>query len=966
MLRRRIPLVLMGLLAVLAVTLAACGSDDPTPTTAPAPTPTTGAPVPTPTTAPGATPTTGAPAPASTPRPSPMPTPEPEPSAARLADSGTVVLVALGEMNGSGQTGWAMLAGQGAQTLVDVTLLPGTASSELIHIHTGACGDGLGGVVHGLTNVDAGGRSTTTVEATLASLTSGGFAVNAHDSTNPSVYTACGNIPIDGDYTTITLHPDNDSAQTGYATLAARDDQTEVVVSLAEGERESGLIHIHTGACGDGLGGVAFGLTTLANGTSVTTIDAALGSLRTGGFAVNAHDASDPTVYTACGNIALAEVTMVSLLEENGSGQSGWAVLTAAGDRTLVAVSLGAGTLESNLIHIHEGSCGPLLGGVVHSLASVADGSSVTAVEASLADLLAGGFAVNAHDAADPSVYTACGNVPAGADTRTLLLGEQNDSGQRGMATLSARGAVTDVVLRVFPGALESELAHIHGGGCGADLGGVVHPLTKVTGGVSVTEVGASLAELLTGAFAVNVHKKGEGSVYTTCGKVPLTDAVALALGEMNDSGQTGHVLLTPSTGRTRIEVTLSPGTLVSELIHVHTGTCADLGGVVYPLTSVDAGGSSVTTVSVPLGRLMTGGFAINAHEKDNPSVYTACGTVPSAGETVTVGLDEDNASGQRGFATLTGRGAQTEVVVWLSSGVRSSGPVHIHNGSCGDDLGGVAHGLTSLDGSGFSVTTVDAGLQGLLAGPFAINAHETADASIYTACGNVPAPAAGLSVTLQVTPSRDNTLYEAPFPASNGAGQQLFAGSTGDGDLRRALLAFDIVGQVPAGSRIQSVTLTLNLDRTAGGSNPVALHRVLASWGEGLSDAGGQEGGGTMPQPGDVTWTERFFGGAPWTAEGGDFDAVASASTEVASGGDFTWDSTTALVADLQGWLDNPSLNHGWVLVGGEDSSRTSKRFKSRENPDVGGRPTLTITHAPPARDELLAGASLLGDPDY
>ena len=53
-------------------------------------------------------------------------------------------------------------------------------------------------------------------------------------------------------------------------------------------------------------------------------------------------------------------------------------------------------------------------------------------------------------------------------------------------------------------------------------------------------------------------------------------------------------------------------------------------------------------------------------------------------------------------------------------------------------------------------------------------------------------------------------------------------------------------------------------------------------------------------------------------------------------------------------------------ALVGDETASRTSKRFKSRENPAVGGRPTLTITYASSARDELLAGASLLGDPDY
>ena len=943
MLRGRFRFVLATLLAALAVALAACGSDDPTPTATSAPLPAT----PTPTVAqPDPTPTPGVPAPAPSPRPTPTATPEPELSAARLADAGSVVLMALGELNASGQTGWVVLTGQGGETLVDVTLLPGTLASELIHVHEGSC-DVLGGVLHSLTNVDADGRSSTTLEVTLASLTSGGLAVNAHDSTDPSLYTACGDIPLAGDYVTVTLHPDNDSLQTGYATLTARDERTEVVVSLAEGLLESELVHVHAGSCGDGLGGVAFGLTTLADGTSVTTIDAALGSLRTGGFAVNAHEQSDPSVYTACGNIPLAEVTMVSLLEQNGSGQSGWAVLTAAGDRTQVDVTLLPGTLASDLIHVHEGSCGPSLGGVVHGLASVTDGRSVTVVDARLSDLLTGGFAVNAHDAADPSVYTACGNLPAGADTRTVLLGEQSDSGQRGLATLSARGAATDVVVRLFPGALVSELIHIHDGSCGPGLGAVVYGLGNVVSGVSVTEVAAPLAELLSGTMAINAHKQGEPGVYTACGNIPLTDSVAVALGEMNDSGQTGWAVLTPSAGGTRVEVALSSGTLVSELIHVHAGSCADLGGVVHALTNIDAGGRSVTTVDAPLGRLMTGGFAINAHEQADASVYTACGDIPASAQTLNVALDEDNASGQRGFATLTARGTRTEVVLWLSTGVRDTELAHIHDGACGVDLGGVAHALASLSGAGFSVTTVDATMQSLLAGSFAINAHEQADPTIYTACGNITAPAAGPAVTIELTPSKDNVLYQGSITASNGAGQQLFAGQTNSGRNRRALLAFDIAGQIPAGAVVQSVILTLNLTRTGSGDQDMRLHRLLASWGEGLSDALAEEGGGARPAAGDVTWTERYIDGAVWAAEGGDFDAVASGTTAVGrTPGAYVWDSTPAMVADVQRWLDSPGSSFGWALVGNETDNRTAKRFKSREHPDVGDRPVLRVTY--------------------
>ena len=59
--------------------------------------------------------------------------------------------------------------------------------------------------------------------------------------------------------------------------------------------------------------------------------------------------------------------------------------------------------------------------------------------------------------------------------------------------------------------------------------------------------------------------------------------------------------------------------------------------------------------------------------------------------------------------------------------------------GQC-DTLGGVAHALTNFaDGSGSSVTLVDASLTSLLTGGFAVNAHNTGDPGVYTACGNIP-----------------------------------------------------------------------------------------------------------------------------------------------------------------------------------------------------------------------------------
>ena len=122
-------------------------------------------------------------------------------------------------------------------------------------------------------------------------------------------------------------------------------------------------------------------------------------------------------VAVACGNQDGSSGTEVeiSLDELNGSGQSGTATLTSSGGAIKVVLSIGEGTLKSEKVHIHNGQCGPDLGGVVHGLTDFTDGNSVSTVEGvSLESLMTGGFAVNAHQAGNPKVYTACGNIPAG------------------------------------------------------------------------------------------------------------------------------------------------------------------------------------------------------------------------------------------------------------------------------------------------------------------------------------------------------------------------------------------------------------------------------------------------------------------------------------------------------------------------------------------------------------------------
>ena len=109
---------------------------------------------------------------------------------------------------------------------------------------------------------------------------------------------------------------------------------------------------------------------------------------------------------------------------------------------------------------------------------------------------------------------------------------------------------------------------------------------------------------------------------------------------------------------------------------------------------------------------------------------------------------------------------------------------------------------------------------------------------------------------------------------------------------------------------------------------------------------AGGEQGGGTTPQTGDATWVHTFLDTANWTSNGGDFDPTASASTQVSGTGQYQW-SSDQMAADVQAWVNDGATNFGWILVGNESVSKTTKRFDTKES-DEPSRPTLTIEFTP------------------
>jgi hypothetical protein len=116
------------------------------------------------------------------------------PAAATDTGGGEAVEIALGEQNGSGQSGTATLEAAGdGMTKVTIELSNPPADPQPAHIHTGACPD-VGDVAHALDNVE-GGTSETDVPVTIEDLQAGDFAVNVHKSeAEADVYVACGDI----------------------------------------------------------------------------------------------------------------------------------------------------------------------------------------------------------------------------------------------------------------------------------------------------------------------------------------------------------------------------------------------------------------------------------------------------------------------------------------------------------------------------------------------------------------------------------------------------------------------------------------------------------------------------------------------------------------------------------------------------------------------------------------------------
>ncbi|HUW82423.1 MAG TPA: Calx-beta domain-containing protein, partial [Phycisphaerae bacterium] len=172
-----------------------------------------------------------------------------------------------------------------------------------------------------------------------------------------------------------------------------------------------------------------------------------------------------------------------------------------------------------------------------------------------------------------------------------------------------------------------------------------------------------------------------------------------------------------------------------------------------------------------------------------------------------------------------------------------------------------------------------------------------------------------------------DNYVSLSAPDTNYGTFERMTVAGYGDlNDIQRGLVRFDLTGISP-GSVISSAKLCLySYDEAAvkGSSGSYGAHRVTTDWTENGS-----------------TWN-TYDGTNPWTTAGGDFEATADANApkQAVALVWYEFDVTSR----VQGWIDNPANNLGWVVRCTDETSHNQDRFYQSDAADADHRPKLIV----------------------
>ncbi|MGH7328928.1 MAG: hypothetical protein ACRENA_02175 [Vulcanimicrobiaceae bacterium] len=122
----------------------------------------------------------------------------------------------------------------------------------------------------------------------------------------PAISLAQGSMMSAGNTVTVDLKPQNNSGESGTATLTQKGDDILVTVKMTKPTSANQPIHIHPGQCGPSLNPKPkYPLKNVMDGASTTTLpNMKLSDIETGDFAINVHKSTDEVgTYVACGDI---------------------------------------------------------------------------------------------------------------------------------------------------------------------------------------------------------------------------------------------------------------------------------------------------------------------------------------------------------------------------------------------------------------------------------------------------------------------------------------------------------------------------------------------------------------------------------------------------------------------------------------------------------------------------------------
>jgi len=138
----------------------------------------------------------------------------------------------------------------------------------------------------------------------------------------------------------------------------------------------------------------------------------------------------------------------------------------------------------------------------------------------------------------------------------------------------------------------------------------------------------ASTGQETTGGSSITSN---DNSGNTQESNTPTT--LTVNLGEQNNSQETGTATLTEDNGSTTVVLNLTGAPKgVAQPAHIHTGSCANLGDVKYPLNTPTDGTSSTVLDGTTIADLLASPMAINVHKSTTEvNTYIACGDITNS-----------------------------------------------------------------------------------------------------------------------------------------------------------------------------------------------------------------------------------------------------------------------------------------------------------------------------------------------